>query len=396
MPELTGTEYSEIDDDNDQPSPDGYPEGMLPRGVNNSDRATLGALKRFHGRINGTYLSTGAANTYVVTPVGTLAAYVTGERYTFRAHQPNTGSAQVNHGPGLITLQKMTGSGLANLDNGDIQTNQSVQWEYTGTVAMVVSPLPGGDIADGSVTTAKLADSAVTTVKIANNAVETAKIDNDAVTFAKFQNVVAQSILMRDSSGSGSVDDVKISALTEEANPATGDWLLGETSGGDLAKIDVGNIGGSGAGKVLQVVEAFTAAFGSGSTTTPGNDDTIPQSSEGNEVVTGVITPASTSNKLKFDVTFYGMPGSAIIVTFAVHRDAVADAIYATQFFYNSADRRTVSFSFTIDAPSTAAQTYKLRVGANTGPVYWNGNDSGRRLGGVATTGFTITEIDGT
>lgn len=44
------------------------------------------------------------------------------------------------------------------------------------------------DVADSSVTTAKLADGAVTTVKVADTAVSTAKIADDAVTAAKLAN----------------------------------------------------------------------------------------------------------------------------------------------------------------------------------------------------------------
>ena len=48
----------------------------------------------------------------------------------------------------------------------------------------------GGDVADSSVTTAKLANNAVTEPKIASNAVTTVKIADDAVTAAKIADGV--------------------------------------------------------------------------------------------------------------------------------------------------------------------------------------------------------------
>jgi hypothetical protein len=40
----------------------------------------------------------------------------------------------------------------------------------------------------------------------------------------------------------GTIRTSKISALPEEAAPETGDWLLGEESGGEIRKIDVGDL----------------------------------------------------------------------------------------------------------------------------------------------------------
>lgn len=125
---------------------------MNPSGVNNSDRAGMGALKRFWGRIQGAYASTGSANAYVLTPTVALSAPVTGERYSFRANFTNTGSATLNiSATGAVTIQKMTGSGLANLASGDIQSGQPVTVEYNGTVYIMTTPI-GNTAGSGTVT----------------------------------------------------------------------------------------------------------------------------------------------------------------------------------------------------------------------------------------------------
>lgn len=59
----------------------------------------------------------------------------------------------------------------------------------------------GGDVADSSVTTAKLAANAVTEAKIASNAVNTAKIADDAVTAAKIADGVIPTNATKEKAG---------------------------------------------------------------------------------------------------------------------------------------------------------------------------------------------------
>ena len=74
--------------------------------------------------------------------------------------------------------------------------------------------------------------------------VGSAQIDDEAVTLAKLAHAGAYELLMRNAGTTGDPAYAKISALTEEASPASGDWLLGEESGGALRKFDFGNFGG--------------------------------------------------------------------------------------------------------------------------------------------------------
>ncbi len=152
MPELSASTYSETDSSNSSASPNGWPEGMPPGGVNDSDRALAGAVKRFWGRIQGKYASSAGSNNYAITPDVALAAYVTGERYSFRADFTNTGSATLNiSGIGARTIKKMTGVGKANLAAGDIQNGQPVTVEADTTDLIMVTPV-AGDSTNGTVT----------------------------------------------------------------------------------------------------------------------------------------------------------------------------------------------------------------------------------------------------
>ena len=57
-----------------------------------------------------------------------------------------------------------------------------------------------------------------------------------------------------------------------------------------------------GVGKILQVVNTQTGEFITGTTTIP-DDDTIPQITEGFEVMTRTITPTNVSNTLLINVS---------------------------------------------------------------------------------------------
>lgn len=142
--EISSSTYSETDASNNTASPDGWPEGMAMSGINNSGRQMMGAVKRFWGRVNGAYASTGSANAYVLTPTVSLGAYVTGERYSFRSNFANTGSATLNISSlGAKTIKRMAPSGKVNLAAGEIQNGQPVTVEYDGTDMIMVTPTAG-------------------------------------------------------------------------------------------------------------------------------------------------------------------------------------------------------------------------------------------------------------
>lgn len=110
-------------------------------GLNDSGRAVMAALKRFWGRSQGRYASTGVANAYVLTPDVALSSYVTGERYSFRANFTNSGAATVNiSGLGAKTIKKMTVAGKTNIAAGDIQSGQPVTAEYDGIDMVLTTP----------------------------------------------------------------------------------------------------------------------------------------------------------------------------------------------------------------------------------------------------------------
>ena len=149
-------------------------------------------------------------------------------------------------------------------------------------------------------------------------------------------------------------------------------------------------------GKVLQMVYVYTGAYATGSTTMPF-DDTIPQNTEGNEVMTLAITPTSASSKLLINVDVCGSSDVQGNWTAALFRDSTADALTATQVKASNvtADQNDhCHLSWIADSSSTSATTFKVRCGQNNaGAWYFNGENGSRLFGGVANSGITIMEI---
>jgi len=100
-----------------------------------------------------------------------------------------------------------------------------------------------GDVTGGVDGVLTIADDAVTEAKIADGAVTSDKVANDAVGNAKLANAQEGEIKLRESSGTGNYNDVKIADISAEITvPAAGDYLLAGSVANPIAKIDVTNL----------------------------------------------------------------------------------------------------------------------------------------------------------
>lgn len=94
--------WSELASGNGSNSPDGFPEGMAPGGVNNSAREVMGAVKRWYDRRNPTVSTTGATDSngrcfiYAINYTQAPVQYYHGQVYAFRAHAPCGAGATLN------------------------------------------------------------------------------------------------------------------------------------------------------------------------------------------------------------------------------------------------------------------------------------------------------------
>lgn len=174
------TDLSETDASNTSISGANVAENCPFSGLNNAIRNLAGMIKRGYDRLTGHYASTGSANAYVLTPDVALSAYVTGERYSFRANFANTGAATLNISSlGAKTIKRMAPVGKVDLASGDIKSGQPVTVEYDGTDMIVVTSLPGP--ATRGALVRKSADQAISNTTVTTLTWNTEDQDTDAI-----------------------------------------------------------------------------------------------------------------------------------------------------------------------------------------------------------------------
>lgn len=146
--------------------------------------------------------------------------------------------------------------------------------------------------------------------------------------------------------------------------------------------------------KVVQVVEATPVVTVVTCSTIIPLDDSIPQNTEGNEVITGSITPTNASNKLRIEFHASTVGGTGVDdVSVALFQDTTAGALAAGNA--RNPSRMSMSLVHEMTAGTTSATTFKIRIGpAGVSTHYVNGDTGGTRaLGGVAAATLRITEI---
>ena len=123
-------------------------------------------------------------------------------------------------------------------------------------------------------------------------------------------------------------------------------------------------------------------------------DDTIPQITEGVQVLSRAITPKSTTSTLHISVQVPCSANGAYNVQAAVFRDSTAGAVASRS--WTGATNTVTSLVFFTDVPSASltATTFTVRVGPAVGTVTINGIAGARFLGGTLQAIITITEVE--
>lgn len=131
-------------------------------------------------------------------------------------------------------------------------------------------------------------------------------------------------------------------------------------------------------------------------------DDTIPQITEGVEILTVSITPKFATSRLLISVVSNLMEDTNVTnlpMVAALFRDSTADAFWASvQDFASSGSLSGSSFvgNIVIPASSTSATTFRLRMGVGntaTATTRWNGYSAARKLGGAQKITLMVQEI---
>ena len=193
--------------------------------------------------------------------------------------------------------------------------------------------------------------------------------------------------------GTGTITGATTLASTV-ASPTFTTPALGTPASGALTNCTGYAAANLPAGSVIQVVNIMDGAVATGTTAIP-QDNTIPQITEGTQLMTLAITPTSATNKLRIDVVVNGAGSASNSWATALFQDSTANALAATN--YNMAANNVASYSgFThfMTAGTTSATTFKIRCGTvSAGTFTFNGQSAGQLFGGVSASSITITEI---
>jgi uncharacterized membrane protein len=175
------------------------------------------------------------------------------------------------------------------------------------------------------------------------------------------------------------------------ASGSTSDSILTADATGVVRWRNAATLGGGGSAR--NAVYAESSTFTSVTSAIP-QDNTIPQSNEGTQILTASITPASSTTKLRITVTIPYSTGLGECFAASLFRDAGANAVFAMPSCPCSPlHMRELVFTTEVNSTATTASTFNLRVGPASGTGYVNGTDLGAMFGGTLKSTMVIEEI---
>lgn len=127
-------------------------------------------------------------------------------------------------------------------------------------------------------------------------------------------------------------------------------------------------------------------------------DNTIPQITEGTEILNTTYTPkisAGQTSLILVEAQVYGSPSVQNWIIATLFQDSNVNAIKAAEVFVTTGGGGNgITLKALINNTSTSATTFRLRVGqALAGTLTINGqSSSGQRYGGVYATTLQVTE----
>lgn len=124
------------------------------------------------------------------------------------------------------------------------------------------------------------------------------------------------------------------------------------------------------------------------------NDDTIPQSSEGTQVVSATITPTNASNliRVRCNAIIAGSGTSQSILA-AFNGSATDSFAVGSAYIASTAFPTTIALFRQFTAGGTSAITINIRAGIAGSSGTTNGSTSSRLFGGISATTLVLEEI---
>ena len=195
------------------------------------------------------------------------------------------------------------------------------------------------------------------------------------------------------------MSELKINKISPETGTAITLGDSGDTftvpSGATI--VNSGTATGFGGGKVVKVAYNMVQTVSSGTGSFP-YDATIPQISEGREIFTQAITPASASNLLKIEVACQGSISNHAQYIIALFQDSTANALAVSRTRADAQQAvhlQNITMMHMMVSGTTSATTFRVRMGAYSGTSYLNEatNNTGA-YGGKCNSGIVITEYE--
>lgn len=150
----------------------------------------------------------------------------------------------------------------------------------------------------------------------------------------------------------------------------------------------------AGIGILVQEVHTNTSSKITCTTVIP-TDDTIPQNTEGDQVLTLSITPESATNILEISFNTWALSSTLVVCSSALFQDSTVNALSSTAQSISDTFANAHTFNHFMTAGTTSSTTFKIRTGpAGTASIYINGNAAGRIFGGVSSTTLSIREYE--
>ena len=247
-----------------------------------------------------------------------------------------------------------------------VQVSDSTIWVSSGTSAgSWTNPTSG--IPDGGIATAKLANGVLSA-----DSTGRAKMADSFISLAK----LGEGIFTADSTGRGKF----ASGFVDSGLCASGLWNSLAPTGAVLQSVTVPLTGASDFSGIIP------------------NDNTIPQQSEGSEILTATITPSTTSSKIRVSYLVHLAISAGGTIATALFRDSIVNAIFANMVWHYDNRVMTPVNSSYLDSPATtSAVTYKVRVGVASGSFtgYYNQLSTGQKFLGTTISHLLLEEIKG-
>jgi hypothetical protein len=345
---------------------------------------------------------TGSANVYAVAPSPAITVYATGQVVTLKPVNANTGASTLNvNSLGAKNIKMPDGSALP---TGAMSASGVYALMYDGTNFVLMNPATiinwllarGTALASASTVDLGAADSDYVEISGTTTITSLGSTTARNHVWVRFQGALT---LTHNSTSlilpTGSNITTAAGDVAEFVRLSGSNWqCLGyvPVSGKPVAAITRSDLP---AGSIIQTVSA-TYTSNADLTATIPLDDTIPQITEGTEVVAVTITPTSAASTIEISFHAFGAASSASVLIAALFKDSGSNALQVSSMIAGGSGLPDcISVNFLENAVNTSARTYRVRVGMSSGTCRLNGTLTSRLFGGAAAAYLVAREIKG-